>query len=218
MKSNPRMNFKTVALWLVLFLLFAGLFRALDQGNRMRKEVRFSEFVQMVKTGKISEVTFKSEDQIVATLKEPAPGEKKQIETIGDTSNAKIYELLTENNIFPNYERSERTPVWQQMLISWFPMLLLFLFFFVFMRQIQVGGGNQDHSFIAFETIHLDQELVQSLFALVVSAPQTCAAVTTDRIDLVDENDTWLVLLALFKKIPHARGAHADKHLDEIRT
>jgi len=142
MKSNPRMNFKTVALWLVLFLLFAGLFRALDQGNRTRKEVRFSEFVQMVKTGKVSEVTFKSEDQIVATLKDPAPGEKKQIETIGDTSNAKIYELLTENNIFPNYERSERTPVWQQMLISWFPMLLLFLFFFVFMRQIQVGGGK----------------------------------------------------------------------------
>ncbi len=138
MKTNP----KTIALWLILVLLFVSLFKALDTGNRARKEVRFSEFVQMVKGGKIADVTFKAEDSIVGTLKEPAADGKKQVETVGDTANPKIYEMLVENNIYPNFDRTEKTPMWQQMFISWFPMLLLFLFFFVFMRQIQVGGGK----------------------------------------------------------------------------
>ena len=37
---------KTVALWLVLILLFASLFKIFDPGNRNRKEITFSEFVQ----------------------------------------------------------------------------------------------------------------------------------------------------------------------------
>src|SRR5690606_13019881 len=40
------------------------------------------------------------------------------------------------------YEKPKETPIWQQMLISWMPMLLLFGFFFFFMRQIQIGGGK----------------------------------------------------------------------------
>src|SRR5690606_31329250 len=65
---------------------------------------------------------------------------KNHFETVGDTSKA--YDLLQKHDIVPNYERAERTPIWQQVLISWFPMLLLFLFFFLFMRQIQIGGGK----------------------------------------------------------------------------
>ena len=33
-----------------------------------------------------------------------------------------------------------------------------------------VGGGHQDNAFIRFEAVHLDQQLVQSLFAFVVTA------------------------------------------------
>lgn len=134
---------KTIALWLVLILLFAALFKVFDPGNRQRKEIGFSQFVQLVKDGKVEEITFKSDNMIVGSFKEPGPeGKKRYFETIGDTSNAKIFEILQENGIIPNYERAEKTPIWQQVLISWFPMLLLFLFFFLFMRQIQIGGGK----------------------------------------------------------------------------
>ena len=132
---------KTVALWLVLILLFASLFKIFDPGNRHRQEIKFSEFVQQVKDGKVAEVTFKADNLIVGTYKDPSDG-RKYFETIGDTENAKVFEILEKNNIIPNYERVEKTPIWQQVLISWFPMLLLFVFFFVFMRQIQVGGGK----------------------------------------------------------------------------
>jgi cell division protease FtsH len=133
---------KTVALWLVLILLFASLFKIFDPGNHHRREIKFSEFVQQVKDGKIADVTFKADNQIVGTYKDPVPAGQKLFETVGDTENAKVFEILEKNNIIPNYERAEKTPIWQQVLISWFPMLLLFVFFFLFMRQIQVGGGK----------------------------------------------------------------------------
>ena len=133
---------KTVALWLVLILLFASLFKLFDPNNRMRREMKFSEFIQLVKDNKVSDVTFRADNLIVGTLKDAGPDGKKHFETVGDTENAKVFEILEKNNIIPNYERVEKTPVWQQVLISWFPMLLLFVFFFLFMRQIQVGGGK----------------------------------------------------------------------------
>jgi cell division protease FtsH len=133
---------KTVALWIVLILLFASLFRIFGEGNRHRRELKFSEFAVAVQEHKIAEVTFKSENLIVGTYKEAGPDGTKFFETVGDTQNAKVFELLEKNGIIPNYEHPEKTPIWQSVLISWFPMLLLFVFFFLFMRQIQVGGGK----------------------------------------------------------------------------
>jgi cell division protease FtsH len=134
---------KTVALWLVLILLFASLFKIFDTGNRHRREIKFSEFVSYVKEGKVADVTFKADNLIVGTFKDVSSSDgRKYFETVGDTENSKVFEILEKNNIIPNYERAEKTPIWQQVLISWFPMLLLFVFFFLFMRQIQVGGGK----------------------------------------------------------------------------
>jgi len=134
---------KTIALWLVLILLFAGLFKVFDPDNQHRSDIKFSDFIHLVKEGKVEEVTFKSDNLIVGTFKDVMPDGKKYFETAGDTSNAKIFEILQAHDIIPNYERKEKTPFWQQILISWFPMLLLFLFFFLFMRQIQIGGGGR---------------------------------------------------------------------------
>ena len=44
------------------------------------------------------------------------------------------------------------------------------------------------------------------------------ATLTADRVDLVDEDDARRVLLRLLKQVAHAGGAHADKHLHEVRT
>src|ERR1700734_2375790 len=99
---------KTVALWLVLILLFASLFKIFDPGNRHRMDLKFSQFIQYVKDGKIAEVTFKSDNVIVGQFKDgAAPEGHKLFETVGDTENAKVFEILEKNNIIPNYERAE---------------------------------------------------------------------------------------------------------------
>ncbi len=79
-----------------------------------------------------------------------------------------------------------------------------------------VGGGDDDHAFVALEAVHLDQQLVQRLLALVVPAAEAGAAVAADRVDLVDEHDAGRVLLRLLEHVAHARGADADEHLDEV--
>ena len=79
-----------------------------------------------------------------------------------------------------------------------------------------VGRGDDDDAFVAFEAVHLDQQLVQRLLALVVTAAEAGAAMAADRVDLVDEDDAGRVLLRLLEHVAHARGADADEHLDEV--
>ena len=81
-----------------------------------------------------------------------------------------------------------------------------------------IRGGEQDDALVGFKAVHLDEQLVQGLLALVMAAAQARATMAADRVDLVDENDARRVLLALLEQIAHARGAHADEHFDEIRT
>ena len=81
-----------------------------------------------------------------------------------------------------------------------------------------VGGGDQDDAFIGLEAVHLDQQLVQRLLALVIAAAEAGAAMTADRVDFVDEDDAGRVLLGLLEHVAHAAGADADEHFDEVGT
>ena len=81
-----------------------------------------------------------------------------------------------------------------------------------------VGRGHEDDALGAFEAVHLDEELVQGLLALVVAAAEAGAAMTADRVDLIDEDDAGRALLALFEEVADAGGAHTHEHLDEVGT
>ena len=79
-----------------------------------------------------------------------------------------------------------------------------------------VGGGDQDDAFIGLEAVHLDEQLVQRLLALVVAAAEAGAAMAADRVDFVDEDDAGRVLLRLLEHVAHAARADADEHFDEV--
>ena len=81
-----------------------------------------------------------------------------------------------------------------------------------------VRRGDQDHAVVRLEAVHLDEQLVQRLLALVVTAAEPGAAMTTDRVDLVDEDDARRVRLALLEQVAHAARADAHEHLDEVGT
>ena len=132
---------RTAALWLSVFLIFAILIKAVDQNQKGRKELKISQFSELVDQGKVAEVSFKGEGLITGTLKEPIDG-RTTFETIGDNETRKYTDLLDSKHITYNFERAEKTPFWQQILVSWFPMLLLLFIFFLFMRQLQAGGGK----------------------------------------------------------------------------
>ena len=81
-----------------------------------------------------------------------------------------------------------------------------------------VGGAEHDHVLGAGEAVHLGQDLVEGLLALVVAADaEGPAAGPADGVQLVDEDDRRGVVLGRLEQVPDAAGAHAHDELDELR-
>ena len=92
-------------------------------------------------------------------------------------------------------------------------------------RRVQhvgaVRGGHDDDALRRVEAVHLDQQLVQRLLALVVRAEaraHRAGAALADRVDLVQEHQRRCLLLRLLEQLADARGAQADEHLHELRA
>ena len=79
-----------------------------------------------------------------------------------------------------------------------------------------VGRGHDDDALVGLEAVHLHQQLVEGLLALVVTAAQAGAAMAADGVDLVDEDDAGLVLLGLVEEVTDAAGADPHEHLHEV--
>ena len=79
-----------------------------------------------------------------------------------------------------------------------------------------VGGRDDHHEVVSFEAVHLRQQLVQRLLALVVAAAEPGAPGATDGVDFVDEHDRGRALLRVTEQITDARRAESHEHLDEF--
>src|SRR5690606_34685613 len=80
-----------------------------------------------------------------------------------------------------------------------------------------VGGADDDDTLRAGEAVHLGEDLVEGLLALVVAADAAGAAAgAADGVDLVDEDDGRRDLARLLEQVSYAGGADADDHLDEL--
>ena len=63
-----------------------------------------------------------------------------------------------------------------------------------------VGGGDEDDALVGLEAVHLDQQLIEGLLALVVTSAEAGAAVAADGVDFVDEDDAGRVLFSLARR------------------
>ena len=81
-----------------------------------------------------------------------------------------------------------------------------------------VCGRHQNHAIVRLEAVHLHEQLVQRLLALVVSAAQASAAMTADSVNFINKDDAGSILLALLEQVAYAARAHAHKHLHEVRS
>mmetsp|Transcript_12697 Transcript_12697/g.33750 ORF Transcript_12697/g.33750 Transcript_12697/m.33750 type:complete len:691 (-) Transcript_12697:111-2183(-) len=79
-----------------------------------------------------------------------------------------------------------------------------------------VGCRHDDDARVSLEAIHLRQQLVERLLALVVSSSDARATLASDGVNLVDEHDARRILLRLLEEVAYARRADTDEHLDEL--
>src|SRR5690606_11330023 len=78
-----------------------------------------------------------------------------------------------------------------------------------------VRCSDDDDAFVRAEAIHLDKQLVERLFTLVMSAAKTGAALTSNCIDFIDKDDTWCILLRVLEQITNTRSPDTDEHLNK---
>ena len=79
-----------------------------------------------------------------------------------------------------------------------------------------VRGRQDDDAAVALEAVHLDEQRVQGLFALVVPADDARAARLAECIEFVDENNAGGFRFGLLEHIADAGRTDADEHLDEV--
>ena len=81
-----------------------------------------------------------------------------------------------------------------------------------------VGRRHHDYAVVGLKAVHLDEELVQGLLALVVAAAETRASLSAHGVYLVDEDDAGHAVFCLIEEVAHSGRAHAHEHLHEVGT
>jgi cell division protease FtsH len=130
---------RNLALWVIVALLLVALFNLFQPsgpGGRAQMQVAYSDFLNEVNAGHVRDVVIQGR----TVSGQLADGRSFSTYTPEDPA---LVTRLTERGVrvVARPEESEVNPLFQ-ILISWFPMLLLIGVWIFFMRQMQGGGGR----------------------------------------------------------------------------
>ena len=128
-----RLN-KNIALWLGVVLVFVLLINLFSQPRVGREKINFSEFLNLIDKGEVSEVLIQG-DNVQGIL---LNGKRFKTYNPGYT---KLIEDLREKEVMIIGEEEKQSP-WTTILISWFPMIIIIAIWIFLMRQMQAGGGK----------------------------------------------------------------------------
>ncbi|MCE3011559.1 MAG: ATP-dependent zinc metalloprotease FtsH [Proteobacteria bacterium] len=131
---------KTLLLWVVVILMMAFIMKTVEQTQKPSRTITFSQFIQAVENDNIQDVTFQGESTILGRFKEGYEN-GSQFELTGNTGD-ETFRILKAKGIVPNYKKEEKQGLLSSMLINWLPMIILFVVFYFFLRQLQSGGGK----------------------------------------------------------------------------
>jgi len=125
---------RNIALWAVVILMFLLLFNFFSRTQQRPPEIIFSDFMNEVEKGEVSQVTIQGNVIQGDTsggehFKTYAPQDPDLVKTLRD-KGVKIAARPPEGD------------PWWVFVIQWAPMLLVVGWIFYLMRQMQIGGGK----------------------------------------------------------------------------
>jgi cell division protease FtsH len=129
---------KNLLLWLVVAVVLMSVFQNIVPDSEEDTNSNYTQFIQDVQQGLIREV--KIEDRKVTGLRRSGETFETYIPTPYDPDL--LNDLIKQNVRVVGVPPEERS-ILGQILISWFPMLLLIGVWIFFMRQMQGGGGGK---------------------------------------------------------------------------
>ncbi|MBW1740490.1 MAG: ATP-dependent zinc metalloprotease FtsH [Deltaproteobacteria bacterium] len=127
--------YKNLALWLVISLMMILLFNLFNQSRLQDSEITYTEFIAQVEKGNVAGVVVQGQDisgtQVDGTrFKTFAP------------QDPDLIKILRSRGVAIKAKPPAESPWYMNLLVSWFPMLLLVGVWIFFMRQMQAGGGK----------------------------------------------------------------------------
>ncbi|MGD9188381.1 MAG: ATP-dependent zinc metalloprotease FtsH, partial [Desulfobacteraceae bacterium] len=126
--------YKNLALWCVITLMMIMLYKMFNAQNLVENAPSYSEFLANVNEDRVQEVVIQGQELSVTGI----DGRRYKIFAPQDIDMIKT---LRDKNIVIKAKPPADSP-WYNILISWFPMLVLIGVWIFFMRQMQSGGGK----------------------------------------------------------------------------
>jgi cell division protease FtsH len=139
-----KQSHKTLLLWVLLIVMFLAIWQVLQPGER-KQTVSFSEFVSWVHQGQVPDVHVKDRE---FSFTHVTDGKSQNMDTLGPTADEALILDLENNPLAKDgkfkiyFDKEDNTPFWSSTLVTLLPMLFIGGMFFLFMRQLQAGGGK----------------------------------------------------------------------------
>ena len=154
---------KNIILWVVVAVVLMTAFEGFNSnfGNNANNSVAYSTFLNDIRMNTLKDVDMTSNSETINVTKKD--GTKYQ--TVMPMYDRDLLADLSKTDATVTGQPEERRGLLTQILISWFPMLLLIGFYAFYMRQVQGGGGKGAFSFGKSKAKMLTADQVKTTFA-----------------------------------------------------
>jgi cell division protease FtsH len=166
---------KNLVIWLVIGLVLMTVFNQFQTRQQAQSPMDYSQFVDEVKAGKITEVTIEGRSLKAKTT------DGRNVVSYSPGDIWLINDLL-KSGIKIKSKPEEEPSLLMNIFVSWFPMLLLIGVWIFFMRQMQGGGRGGAFSFGKSRARMLDESTNTVTFADVAG----CEEAKEEVAELVD--------------------------------
>ena len=126
--------YKNLVFWAIIIVAMVLLFNLFNKPRQTALERNYSDFITAVENNRVQEVETRGRNINWRDT------EGKRFKTYAP-EDPDMIKLLREKKVVINAKKDEESPIWN-ILISWFPMILLIGVWLFFMRQMQIGGGK----------------------------------------------------------------------------
>jgi membrane protease FtsH catalytic subunit (EC 3.4.24.-) len=128
---------KNLAVWVLIFVVTIILIRFVNQPTQQQiKNLSFSEFIQAVNNEQVKSVEIKGNE---------ISGVTKNNEKFATYApeDPELVKTLLAKNVDITAKSKEEDSIWRSILITWAPLLIIFVLWWVFFtRQMQSGAGK----------------------------------------------------------------------------
>jgi cell division protease FtsH len=141
-----KQSHKTLLLWVLLIVMFLAIWQFLSPNDK-KQPVAFSEFLNEVHAGHVDDIKIKDREYVFRVHTPDASKATVQKETVGPMADEGLLATLKPDSKEAQaprilFEKEDTSPFWSSTLITLLPMLFIGVMFFLFMRQLQAGGGK----------------------------------------------------------------------------